>query len=232
MHLPWLWDWVQRLALPWPHHKAHLHIPWHHLWQIWVPRIIHSKPYQPGTTTPTHTHSTSQESSHSTKHCTGPTESQPCTWTPKWEPCGSTYCTNPQSTTLNYWWTPLLQQEHIPHQLLSTSWPIILTSTTPWPQKSRPYHSQVSTIQALEFIYNKQDVASPYVIEAVLNATAMDTVLNATIQDNYVPKTFNEAMRHSDALLWKDSTDEEIQALLNNGTWEIVKLPPCKGNPH
>ena len=33
-------------------------------------------------------------------------------------------------------------------------------------------------------------------------------------------------MQHSDALLWKNSTDVEIHALLENGTWELEKLPP------
>ena len=37
--------------------------------------------------------------------------------------------------------------------------------------------ANASTIQALEFIYNKQDAASQYIIKVVLDATARDIVL-------------------------------------------------------
>jgi hypothetical protein len=39
------------------------------------------------------------------------------------------------------------------------------------------------------------------------------------------PKTFAEAMACPDGDKWYKSTYDEIQALLNNGTWKLAKLP-------
>jgi transposase InsO family protein len=81
--------------------------------------------------------------------------------------------------------------------------------------------SRASTIQALEFIYNDLDIT-----DANEASSDIELVFNATIKDDRVPKTFAEAMQRPDAPLWKGSTDAEIQALLDNGTWELVSLPP------
>ena len=81
--------------------------------------------------------------------------------------------------------------------------------------------ANASTIQALEFVYDSSNIFSKN--EAPPN---IELVFNATIKDNQVPKTFAEAMQCSDAPLWKNSTDVEIHALLENGTWELEKLPP------
>ena len=40
------------------------------------------------------------------------------------------------------------------------------------------------------------------------------------------PRTFAEAMQRHDKDKWFDCAYQEIQALLDNGTWELVKLPP------
>lgn len=43
------------------------------------------------------------------------------------------------------------------------------------------------------------------------------------------PKTFQEAMQHPDANLWYQAAVKEMEVHIENGTWEIVKLPPgCK----
>jgi hypothetical protein len=42
------------------------------------------------------------------------------------------------------------------------------------------------------------------------------------------PKTFKEATSCPDAALWKQAAIEEINSLIANGTWEIVRLPPGK----
>ena len=39
------------------------------------------------------------------------------------------------------------------------------------------------------------------------------------------PKTFAEAMKQDDAKFWYKAACEEIQALLDNGTWVLAKLP-------
>ena len=55
---------------------------------------------------------------------------------------------------------------------------------------------------------------------------AIEIAFNGTIKDNHILKLFAKAMWQLDAQLWKDSTDAEIQALLDNGTWEVAKLSP------
>jgi hypothetical protein len=40
------------------------------------------------------------------------------------------------------------------------------------------------------------------------------------------PRSFAEAMRQPDADEWFKAASEEIQSLMDNGTWELVKLPP------
>jgi hypothetical protein len=42
------------------------------------------------------------------------------------------------------------------------------------------------------------------------------------------PNSFSEAMRRPDASMWYDAAATEIRALVENGTWELVKLPPGK----
>ena len=72
------------------------------------------------------------------------------------------------------------------------------------------------------YVYDKSSLNTAH-------ATSPDKVeltFNATIKDDCVSKTFTEAMQCSDAPLWRDSTDAEIQVPLNNGTWELVQLPP------
>ena len=79
-----------------------------------------------------------------------------------------------------------------------------------------------SIIEALEFVHDEPIAVS----RNIPSSGTIEIALNATIKDDRVPRTFAEAMRRSDSQLWKNSTDTEIQALLNNGTWELVKLPP------
>ncbi|MCP4569438.1 MAG: hypothetical protein GY841_17825, partial [FCB group bacterium] len=40
------------------------------------------------------------------------------------------------------------------------------------------------------------------------------------------PNNFNEAMKLNDSAKWKEAMDKEIKALEDNGTWEVVDLPP------
>jgi len=42
------------------------------------------------------------------------------------------------------------------------------------------------------------------------------------------PRMYSEAMSSPDASHWKQATIDEINSLVANGTWEIVKLPPGK----
>ena len=40
------------------------------------------------------------------------------------------------------------------------------------------------------------------------------------------PHTFKQAMRGDDSEHWKDAANAEINTLMQNGTWELVDLPP------
>lgn len=42
------------------------------------------------------------------------------------------------------------------------------------------------------------------------------------------PKTYAEAMTRPDAAYWHESACKEIDALVENGTWMVAKLPPGK----
>ena len=48
----------------------------------------------------------------------------------------------------------------------------------------------------------------------------------AAQQEEAAPKTFKEAMKRPDADQWLTAAQDEIQAHLDNGTWELVQLPP------
>ena len=40
------------------------------------------------------------------------------------------------------------------------------------------------------------------------------------------PRSYHEALRRKDAHLWKDAALAEINALLENCTWDVVDPPP------
>lgn len=54
---------------------------------------------------------------------------------------------------------------------------------------------------------------------------AYDEVFKASAHGSE-PRSFAEAMRRPDADKWFDAANLEIQQLLDNGTWEVVQLPP------
>jgi hypothetical protein len=72
--------------------------------------------------------------------------------------------------------------------------------------------------QGLEAIYSDSDKFIPY-HEALEHAFVAGT-------DASKPKLFWEAMQRLDANLWYKAAVKEMQAHIENGTWELVKLPP------
>jgi hypothetical protein len=71
--------------------------------------------------------------------------------------------------------------------------------------------------QGLEAIYNNSDEFIPY-------HKALKHVFVASTDTNKA-KLFWEAMQHPDANLWYKAAVKEMQAHIENGTWELVKLP-------
>ena len=64
-----------------------------------------------------------------------------------------------------------------------------------------PHTAFLTLPEALDHVY-KVDASSPY------------------------PKTFSEAMKRPDAQLYHQAACDEIQSLIDNGTWELARLPP------
>ena len=56
------------------------------------------------------------------------------------------------------------------------------------------------------------------------NVAAVQSANAAVNSDN--PHSYHEAMRRSDAHLWKDAAVSEINSLLENCTWDVVDPPP------
>ena len=68
----------------------------------------------------------------------------------------------------------------------------------------------------------------PYEMVNYLNYSKVSPQYKAfltTIQDIPIPKTTDEAMKST---RWKEAMDEEMRALLENNTWEIIDLPDGK----
>jgi hypothetical protein len=65
-------------------------------------------------------------------------------------------------------------------------------------------------------------------LELAFQAICPEVALSAVTGTETEPRTYAEAMRRPDADLWRKAAEDEIQALLENGTWELVKLPPGK----
>jgi hypothetical protein len=72
--------------------------------------------------------------------------------------------------------------------------------------------------QGLEAIYGDSDEFIPH-HEALEHTFVAGT-------DASKPKSFREAMQRPDTNLWYKAAVKEMQAHIENGTWELVKLPP------
>jgi hypothetical protein len=72
--------------------------------------------------------------------------------------------------------------------------------------------------QGLEAVYSNSNEFIPY-HEALEHAFMAGT-------DASKPKSFCKAMQRPDANLWYKAAVKEMQAHIENGTWELVKLPP------
>jgi hypothetical protein len=72
--------------------------------------------------------------------------------------------------------------------------------------------------QGLEAIYGDSNEFIPY-HDALEHAFVAGT-------DASEPKLFREAMQRPDANLWYEAAVKEMQAHIETGTWELVKLPP------
>jgi hypothetical protein len=77
--------------------------------------------------------------------------------------------------------------------------------------------------QGLRSIYDDDDeyIELPEAIERAFRA-AVDT---KAVSSDAEPKSYHEAMRRPDSELWHQAMVREMEAHLENGTCELVKLP-------
>jgi hypothetical protein len=74
--------------------------------------------------------------------------------------------------------------------------------------------------QGIESIYGEEE-------ELLTLRQALDHAFVASWEPSE-PKTFREAMQRPDADLWYQAAVKEMEAHIENGTWELVKLPPSR----
>jgi hypothetical protein len=77
--------------------------------------------------------------------------------------------------------------------------------------------------QGLHSIYNDDYVyiELPEAMERAFRAAVDAKVVSSDAE----PKSYREAMRRPDSELWHQAMVHEMEAHLENGTWELVKLP-------
>ena len=75
-----------------------------------------------------------------------------------------------------------------------------------------------TSTQALNFAYCEVTLPNG---EELAYGTIVD-------QNDELPNTFTKAMSRTDTPKWQMATDQEVQSLIDNGTWEIVELPQNK----
>jgi hypothetical protein len=77
--------------------------------------------------------------------------------------------------------------------------------------------------QGLRSIYDNDDeyIELPEAMECAFRTT----VVAKAVASDAEPKSYREAMRRPDSELWHQAMVREMEAHLENGTWELVKLP-------
>jgi hypothetical protein len=80
---------------------------------------------------------------------------------------------------------------------------------------------RVLLAQGIESIYGK-DNKHLLLPQALKHAFAARS-------DKSEPRTLRDALKRLDANLWYQAAVKEMEAHIENGTWELIKLPPsCK----
>jgi hypothetical protein len=77
---------------------------------------------------------------------------------------------------------------------------------------------QALLAQGIESVYSEDDehLSLPQALERAFAARS----------DEPEPRTLRDALKRLDADLWYQAAVKEMEAHIENGTWELVKLPP------
>lgn len=93
------------------------------------------------------------------------------------------------------------------------------------PEEEPPVDEVAVMAQALETVYGSNIKDYHYVDYDQGLHWAYESCLKVAADDTS-PRTFTEAMARPDSDKWLDATKAEMKALIHNGTWQMVKLPP------
>ena len=83
--------------------------------------------------------------------------------------------------------------------------------------------SQMNVVQKR---YEERDKTTPYLLSNYLTftrATSPYRTFLTSLKDKYIPRTSDKAIPH-----WKKAMEEELRALEENQTWEVVKVSSHK----
>lgn len=80
--------------------------------------------------------------------------------------------------------------------------------------------------QSVNFVYDIIDEYIPWItgFEIAYEMIA-ERAFGAAVRPHDAPRSFKEAMASPDSAKWIDATQAEVDALIANGTWELVPLP-------
>lgn len=77
--------------------------------------------------------------------------------------------------------------------------------------------AKASELQALDFVYSLGDYFDYF--------DAMEHAWVSMVKSDDAPKTYTEAISGPDGAKWKRAAEDEMNALIENGTWELTRLP-------
>ena len=94
------------------------------------------------------------------------------------------------------------------------------------------FENALCTTPIFDSLLNVYDVVGElmpftYAVEMVLDmaVTKKESAFDAATYPGDSPQSWKEAMACPDSKLWAEAAQVEMDALIANGTWELVKLP-------
>ncbi|KAG8955677.1 hypothetical protein FRC04_007668 [Tulasnella sp. 424] len=81
-------------------------------------------------------------------------------------------------------------------------------------------------VDSLEFVYGISDDFVPWITAQQIGfEAALEKALSVATRPEDSPRNWKEAMARPDAEKWLDAAEKEVEALRENGTWDLVELP-------
>lgn len=81
-------------------------------------------------------------------------------------------------------------------------------------------------VDSLEFVYGVNDDFIPWITAQQIGfEVALEKALSVAVRPEDSPRNWKEAMSRPDADKWLEAAEKEVEALRENGTWDLVELP-------